>query len=338
MTPARTPKKPSPRRRTRKAEEPDASASPVETTPVVPTARSKRIAKAEVTPEVAPRRRRIVRPAPEATEPVVEATVALVKQEPAPIVFLEAPIPVGKPELVEAPAPVPEAAPAPARKRGRPSKVDEYQDRIGVMPDEELAALAGVALSTVKAWRKVRSLAAVPTRAKAAGEGKPVEVPVPVKPRKATKVGKDRKPRKTRMDDYLDRIGVLPDAEVAMLAGVTVANVSAYRRRRGIPAPGRWGRVAVEPVAVEPVAIEIPIAEPVPEALAEMPAAPAPVGAAPAPVGAKGYLVVASDDSEFIVLADDFAGAAVLAVQRLAKWKPGVQVVALEYAADFLPE
>jgi hypothetical protein len=48
--------------------------------------------------------------------------------------------------------------------------------------------------------------------------------------------------------------------------------------------------------------------------------------------------VVASDESEFIVLADDFAEAASIAIRRLAKWKPGVQVVGLEYVADYLPE
>ena len=48
--------------------------------------------------------------------------------------------------------------------------------------------------------------------------------------------------------------------------------------------------------------------------------------------------MVASDESEFIVLAEDFAGAATIAVRRLARWKPGIQVVALEYMADYLLE
>ncbi|MBN1336433.1 MAG: hypothetical protein JXB39_10775 [Deltaproteobacteria bacterium] len=101
---------------------------------------------------------------PEVPEPI-EPQVEPRKQEPAPIVFTEAPVPVKKPAPAE---PVPEAVPAPEsasappspkRKRGRPSKIDQFADKLGVMADADLAALAGLAVTTVQKWRKVKGIA-----------------------------------------------------------------------------------------------------------------------------------------------------------------------------------
>lgn len=44
-------------------------------------------------------------------------------------------------------------------------------------------------------------------------------------------------PRASLLDAFADQIGILPDQEVADLAGCTFQNVAAYRATRGIPAP-----------------------------------------------------------------------------------------------------
>ncbi len=85
-------------------------------------------------------------------------------------------------------------------------------------------------------------------------------------------VGREHKVRKTRMDAFLDRIGVLPDSEIAALAKVTVTNVYGYRLRHGIPAPPRKARIAVEPAVETPVpaveAVPAPVVAVVPEPVA----------------------------------------------------------------------
>ena len=45
-------------------------------------------------------------------------------------------------------------------------------------------------------------------------------------------------PRKSKLDSYADKIGILPDKKIAEIAGVSPENVRAFRKRRDIPA--RW--------------------------------------------------------------------------------------------------
>jgi len=53
--------------------------------------------------------------------------------------------------------------------------------------------------------------------------------------------------RRSKLDPYLDKLGVLTDREMGELAGVSAQNVRAYRKRRGIPAGWRGeGAVATE--------------------------------------------------------------------------------------------
>lgn len=56
---------------------------------------------------------------------------------------------------------------------------------------------------------------------------------------KKTKKKDSFKGRRSKLDPYADQVGTLPDREVAELAGVTVENVRTWRKRRGIPSPGR---------------------------------------------------------------------------------------------------
>ncbi len=68
-----------------------------------------------------------------------------------------------------------------------------------------------------------------------------------------------RRFRKSKLDAYIDIVGVKPDKQVAELAGVTPENVRTFRARRNIPAG--WRGEVVEPVAVA-AAIPAPPAPP----------------------------------------------------------------------------
>lgn len=47
------------------------------------------------------------------------------------------------------------------------------------------------------------------------------------------------KGRRSKIDPFADKVGTVSDREIADLAGVTVENVRTWRKRRGIPSPGR---------------------------------------------------------------------------------------------------
>jgi hypothetical protein len=333
--------------------------------------------------------------------------------------FLDARIPSVAPPVASSPAPAtpanvaasgsraptakvavpPEPAPGAVsgkkpRHRARPgdpiqvvrhSRLDPFLDRIGVLPDEEVARLAGVSSSNVRQYRSRRRIPAPslrrrsttlplfermpapPTRSAAPT---PVAVPSPAPSGSGPASWPPMKIiRTSKMDPFLDMIGITPDAEVAELAGVTPENVRAYRKRRGIPArwrgaagasPRKTGRgAAAPPVApAAPVAPVVPVVPVVPVE-APLPVAPAvpveaPVQLVPAALEApaaaagsalarpashrSGFLVVLADDDEFVVLADDIGQAASFAVARLAARRPEARVVAIQFIADNLPE
>ena len=231
----------------------------------------------------------------------------------------------------------------------RKSKLDPYLEKLGVVPDVEVAAMAGVTVDNVRAYRRRRGIqagwrgaaqpllderaapaasdvTAAPEPKKATKKRKPAKpkakkaaaktrrakkptaepvvdaelavaedpvielvvvaepapVPVPVveaepaeglppepepeptpapTPAPAPRVSSTRKPRKTKLDAYLDKVGLLSDKQVADLAGVTAQNVRTYRARRGIPA--RWrGEGEGETVAAVSTLVTRPSAKP----------------------------------------------------------------------------
>lgn len=141
-----------------------------------------------------------------------------------------------------------------AAKSRRPSKLDPYLDKVGVIPDREVAEIAGVTSENVRAFRKRRGIPAG-WRGETADQ-----VAKPAKPAKRTRAGaKATKPRKSKLDPFMDKVGVLPDAEVAALAGVSAENVRAYRKRRGIAATWRGeGAVTKAPAAAKPKGVRRP--------------------------------------------------------------------------------
>ena len=79
-------------------------------------------------------------------------------------------------------------------------------------------------------------------------------VPEPT-PTPAAKPAPIRRRRKSKMDPFMDKIGVISDREVGDLAGVSSENVRAFRNRRGIPAGWRTaGKTTPAPSAPKPKA------------------------------------------------------------------------------------
>lgn len=121
------------------------------------------------------------------------------------------------PETVEAEAPAP----------GRSSRLDQFRDIVGKLPDREVAERAGVSTENVRMYRQRRGIPAE-WRPPAESPGRRGRQPLP--------------PGESRVERALAPVralvGVLPDAEVAVRAGVSRSAVSAFRARQGIPAGG----------------------------------------------------------------------------------------------------
>jgi len=222
-------------------------------------------------------------------------------------------------EKVEAGAPLKEVVkaaekvadrtpPAPASQTEAPvrrSKISPFRDKVGKIPDREIAALAGVTPEAVRMFRRRHGIQ-LATR---------VAAPAPASERKPRR-------RRSKLDPFNDLLGKVPDAEVAAMAGVTSENVRAYRRRHGIAAEWRTA--------------EAPVAAPAPAAAAPVAAAPvaaAPVAAAPAAsTGAEAYGVkVAGNDSEYFIVGADIAQAAAAAQKALRALAGDAPIVAIRH-------
>ena len=119
--------------------------------------------------------------------------------------------------------------------KGRRSKIDPFADRVGTLPDREIAELAGVTVENVRTWRKRRGIPS-PGRSAAAE-----------KPTRARKGKKKSRRRKSKLDPFHAELGKTPDTEVAKKAGTTVENVRAYRKRHNIEA--EWQKSSDAPAA-----------------------------------------------------------------------------------------
>jgi len=121
------------------------------------------------------------------------------------------------------------------------------------------------------------------------------------------------KRRKSKLDPYLEHVGMLPDREVAEMAGVTPENVRAFRQRRNIPASWRGeGRMSPDPATG---------------------------GSAVSVEGPQGFCVTVTSPQgpvEFVVLAADIAQAATLALRRLAARGVEGRVQDIRYLAEAL--
>lgn len=198
-------------------------------------------------------------------------------------------------------APAKSAASAPAGTVGRRSRISPFSDKVGQIPDREVAELAGVSTEAVRMYRRRRGIELTVAR-KAAGE---------------TKRAPSR--RKSRLDPFFDQLGQVPDAEIAAQAGVTAENVRAYRSRHGIKAEYRERRrvEAKQAKAVRTVAASVSrSAGTGSNASSAGSVSPENTTAAVATSCAFSFQVDGSEET-WVVLADDVAKAAVLAMKSL---------------------
>ena len=95
------------------------------------------------------------------------------------------------------------------------SPLEDHLDRVGVVPDKNLAEEFGLTAEAVRVWRKRRGIEA--QWQLQAGEGGPA-----------------RRRRKSKLDGYRRFLGRRTDQWVAEKAGVSLSNVRAYRYRHSI--------------------------------------------------------------------------------------------------------
>ena len=152
----------------------------------------------------------------------------------------------------------------------RKSKVGVYLDMLGQVPDSEIAAMAGVKVSSVAAYRRRHGIPTFDSPATATPE--PVTEGSPSARRKAG--------RRSKLDPYADLLGTVPDREVAAKAGVSTSAVAVYRRRWGLPAFKKTS--ATPDVAPAPAKKKAASASAAPAPAKKKKVASAPVAPAPA--------------------------------------------------------
>lgn len=224
-------------------------------------------------------------------------------------------------------------APAQRTRKQSLSKLAPFADQIGVLPDATVASMAGATREAVQAWRRRKGIPAPREQAPRLRPRKDARVlPLAPDPDEARRrieaavareetearlaeeamagTGRRRRGRPSRIDRFLDLLGVLPDEQVAARAGVALSTVRGWRKARDIPP----AELSCEEDGLRPIA-------------------PLPRVDRP---GSRAFLVTADDESEFVVLAGDLAEAAATAVRDLSERRPGTRVVALDYVADHL--
>ena len=124
-------------------------------------------------------------------------------------------------------------------------RFQKAHELFGKKPDGEIAKTIGVSRTLVGQYRRKHGLPAyeghkLTPGKKAPTNGKTTKPPAKAKPQKK----KAAQPRASKLDPYMDLLGVIPDREVAEKAGVSVENVRSYRVRRGIEAKWRQNGAA----------------------------------------------------------------------------------------------
>ncbi len=153
-----------------------------------------------------------------------------------------------------------------------------------------------------------------------------------------------RKRRKSKLDPYVHKVGILPDRAVAELAGVTSENVRAFRNRRGIPARWRGEGEQLPNEAEVLAAAGLDAAPDQPRAQRRRArVGGAGGGAAQAQAAglkvAQGFVVAVetgAGQQEFVVVGADIAQASSLAMQSLEARGVQGKVVGIRYLADAL--
>ncbi len=152
------------------------------------------------------------------------------------------------------------------KKKGRggaPSKapmIEPFKDQLGTRSDGEIAELAGVNARTVAKYRKSLGIPAYRGhQEKFSASRKAASVAAAGRPKKARstrKRGSTRRRRSSKIDPYIDRLGTVPDREIAELAGISAEAVRVFRSRHGIPSLRDRRRAEREGAPLPPPAIQ----------------------------------------------------------------------------------
>ena len=231
-----------------------------------------------------------------------------------------------------------EPEPEPVRSQPAPvlvaSPLAAFHDRLGKVADQVVADEAGIARTKVGDYRRKLGIAAYDGFRHRTGEARksprsnatedggpnrstiePVVEAAPVE-RETAEPGSHRV---SKLDEHLDIVGVLADAEVASRTGMTSEGVRMYRKRQGIPARDRAATPPPQaarraPEAVEPPTVSPTVAAavaPPPEAVQEVPAAAA--------VRAFGIVALRGEATHrFVCVGTDITDALVRAVSALS--------------------
>lgn len=164
--------------------------------------------------------------------------------------------------------------------RNDKSVLAQFRAKLGKVPDQQIAEQAGVSRTLVVNYRKKLGIGAYQGHKTLPAAPPPVVETTPAKAFRG---------RRSALDEYMDVLGKLPDADIAKMAGVTAENVRTYRNRRGIaatwqPAPGRPDVIAVPtapPPAPAPAPVPAPVPAPAPKATRARKPAAAPVPVEP---------------------------------------------------------
>ena len=143
-------------------------------------------------------------------------------------------------------------------------ELEAIRNRLGTVPDHEIAQLLGTSTSIVGRFRRrygipayqgykfgQREGAEVPRDPEASGEARS-----PAASRGRGKRGPDRSPRRSKLGPFRHLIGVLSDTEVAERAGVTREAVRMFRRRSLSPGTDAGGAAAAAPRSISTPALD----------------------------------------------------------------------------------
>lgn len=114
-----------------------------------------------------------------------------------------------------------------AERTGVHATLEEHLEVLGTVPDHVVAEKTGLSVSAVGRFRRARGIAAYQGFKFGQREG---GAPLPR--------------RSSRLEAFRELLGVLPDREVAQLAGLTPEGVRIYRKRKGIPKRPAGGELA----------------------------------------------------------------------------------------------
>jgi hypothetical protein len=190
------------------------------------------------------------------------------------------------------------------------SELVPFMHELGKVPDHIIAEKAGVSRAVTVSYRNKLGIAAY-TGHRKGSKSPEILNQEQTERRSAAKLKKSFRGRRSLLEQYRDRLGVVPDAEIAKEAGVTAENVRTYRKRRNILAQWREGEEV-------------------------QPQVPATVVTADSQKGVAFLLQLEQEGSTraYVVVAGDIAAAAQKAVEGVSQRYPRAKLISLSRVGE----